>query len=108
MPTPTLIWLVALYLVIPLDQQLLEQAVVNFLDNAIKYSPTHGRIWVLAVQDETNVVIRVKDDGPGIANEHQARLFERFYRTDKARSRELDGTGNCETCDRGLEIGLWK
>ena len=80
-------------LVIPLDQQLLEQAVVNLLDNAIKYSSRNSWIWVSASQDETHVVIRVKDNGPGIAEEHQARLFERFYRTDKARSRELGGTG---------------
>lgn len=80
-------------LAIPMDQQLLEQAMINLLDNAIKYSPVGGQIWVSAARNEHEFIFGVRDAGSGIAKEYQLRLFERFYRTDKARSRELGGTG---------------
>jgi two-component system phosphate regulon sensor histidine kinase PhoR len=72
---------------------LLEQAVVNLVDNAIKYSGEGASVQVEGYRDADSVVIRVKDDGCGIAAKHLPRLFERFYRVDKARSRELGGTG---------------
>jgi two-component system, OmpR family, phosphate regulon sensor histidine kinase PhoR len=72
---------------------LLEQAVVNLLDNAIKYSNAGAVIEVHAACDGAELVIQVKDHGCGIENQHLSRLFERFYRVDKARSRELGGTG---------------
>jgi len=72
---------------------LLEQAVVNLLDNAIKYSEPGGSIRLAASQEAADVVIRVEDHGCGIEPRHLPRLFERFYRVDKARSRELGGTG---------------
>jgi len=67
--------------------------VVNLLDNAIKYSGKGSTITVAAEQKETEVVIRVADDGVGIAPQDISRIFERFYRVDKARSAKLGGTG---------------
>ena len=72
---------------------LIEQAVVNLIDNAIKYSPPNATVRISAAQEGDHVVIRVQDEGCGIAAKHLPRLFERFYRVDKARSRELGGTG---------------
>jgi two-component system phosphate regulon sensor histidine kinase PhoR len=76
-----------------INAPLLEQAVVNMLDNAIKYSPAETRIEVAARRDNGEVVLSVRDQGPGIEKVHLPRVFERFYRTDKARSRQLGGTG---------------
>lgn len=74
-------------------RQALEQALLNLLDNAIKYTADQGRV-VLSINPEGDMVrISVSDNGPGIAPEHQPRIFERFYRVDKTRSRELGGTG---------------
>ena len=72
---------------------LLEQAVVNLVDNAVKYSPDGSQVQLEAERDETELVIRVRDHGCGIGREHLPRIFERFYRVDKARSRKLGGTG---------------
>jgi len=76
-----------------MDALLLEQAVVNLLDNAIKYSDPGSTIRVTASQTDSETAISVSDTGCGIAKEHLPRLFERFYRVDKARSRKLGGTG---------------
>ena len=76
-----------------INRDLLVQAVVNLLDNAIKYSDPGSQVRVRGGQKGADVVISVKDFGPGIPKEHLARLFERFYRIDKARSREVGGTG---------------
>lgn len=75
------------------NPNLIEQAVVNLLDNAIKYSDPDSIIDVKAIQDDSEIIISVKDQGSGIAQKHLPRLFERFYRVDKARSRKLGGTG---------------
>ena len=72
---------------------LLEQAVINLVDNAIKYSEAGATVRIEAGRDAGGVVVHVKDEGCGIAAHHLARLFERFYRVDKARSREQGGTG---------------
>jgi len=71
----------------------LEQAVVNLLDNAIKYSVADSGISVTAAIKEQEIVISVKDEGTGIEEKHLPRLFERFYRVDYARSRDMGGTG---------------
>ena len=71
----------------------LEQIVVNLLDNAVKYSPTGSRVWVRSEKVPSGVAISVQDEGMGIPSKDQARIFERFYRVDPARSRELGGTG---------------
>ncbi|MCC6680173.1 MAG: PAS domain-containing protein [Phycisphaeraceae bacterium] len=76
-----------------INARLLEQAVVNLLDNAIKYSPVGSRIRLCGRRADSEVIIEVMDEGRGIEPQHLPRLFERFYRTDKARSRALGGTG---------------
>ena len=76
-----------------IDTQLLEQAAVNLLDNAIKYSEEGGLVQIEVITTDTEVCISFKDHGIGIPKEHLPRLFERFYRVDKARSRKLGGTG---------------
>ena len=76
-----------------INMPLLEQAVVNLLDNAIKYSPSSSKIEVAAVQADEQISITVTDFGCGIDKESLPRLFERFFRVDKARSRKLGGTG---------------
>ncbi len=76
-----------------LNQSLLQQALVNLIDNAIKYSPENSSILVSAQKLEDGISIEVKDQGPGIAEEHLDRLFERFYSVDKARSKDLGGSG---------------
>lgn len=72
---------------------LIEQAVVNLLDNAIKYSESGEAVELTARQDNGDALIQVSDRGCGIPSEHLPRLFERFYRVDKARSRKQGGTG---------------
>ena len=73
--------------------QVLYGILYNLCDNAIKYSPEGSHVEV-AVQDHTSqILLTVKDDGIGIPEEHQARIFERFYRVDKSRSKEAGGTG---------------
>ncbi len=76
-----------------INPALLQQAVMNLLDNAIKYSEPGAGVELAAEQRNGRVLISVRDQGCGIAPEHHARLFERFYRVDKARSRKLGGTG---------------
>ena len=76
-----------------INAPLLEQAVTNLLDNALKYSEPGSEVLITAVATETEVTIAVSDHGCGIDAEHLPRLFERFYRVDKARSRKLGGTG---------------
>ena len=80
-------------IVVKANFRLLEQAIGNLLDNAIKYSETDTSVEVEATSNSDEVIIKVRDYGNGIAPEHLPRLFERFYRIDKGRSRELGGTG---------------
>lgn len=70
-----------------------EQALVNLLDNAIKYTMEGGKVAICASSDDQSMKISVTDNGCGISKEHLPRLFERFYRVDKARSRKMGGTG---------------
>jgi two-component system phosphate regulon sensor histidine kinase PhoR len=81
-PTPVLV-----------DNSLLTQAIVNLIDNAIKYSQERTNVTLQASMNATHILITVTDEGPGIQEIHLPRLFERFYRADKARSRKLGGTG---------------
>lgn len=80
-------------LTIKMNAALLEQAIVNLIDNAIKYSDSGEEVEIAAESRSDRVVISVTDHGPGVSEEHLPRLFERFYRVDKARSRTLGGTG---------------
>ena len=80
-------------IVAEINPALLEQAVINLLDNAIKYSGKGSVIRVVAEKQPGEVLIRVCDNGVGIAKQDVERIFERFYRVDKARSAKLGGTG---------------
>jgi two-component system phosphate regulon sensor histidine kinase PhoR len=75
------------------DEPLLDQAVTNLLDNAIKYTPNGGRLSISAGVNGGRVELSVGDTGIGIPEQDLPRIFERFYRVDKARSREMGGTG---------------
>ena len=75
------------------DTVRLEQMLTNLIDNAIKFNSENGKVIVSHEQNETSDIISVTDTGEGISNEHLNRIFERFYRTDRARSREIGGTG---------------
>ena len=76
-----------------INASLLEQAVMNLVDNAVKYSESGSSVHVSARLEDDRWAIRVQDSGCGIETQHLSRLFERFYRVDKARSRNLGGTG---------------
>ena len=80
-------------LIAKINAPLLEQAIVNLVDNAIKYSDPGREIHIEAAKNHSEVFIRVRDEGCGIAEDHLDRIFERFYRVDKARSRDMGGTG---------------
>jgi two-component system phosphate regulon sensor histidine kinase PhoR len=75
------------------DERRLEEVVHNLLDNAVKYSHQNGRIVIQAGAPDQEIVLSVRDEGVGIAANDLPRIFERFYRADRARSRELGGTG---------------
>jgi two-component system phosphate regulon sensor histidine kinase PhoR len=75
------------------ERAAVEQILTNLVENAIKYTPSGGRVRVVAEPKGEKVRLVVEDSGPGIPKEHHARLFERFYRVDDARSRDLGGTG---------------
>jgi len=75
------------------DRAKLTQVVSNILDNAIKYSPQGGVIRIRLIRSGRNAVLTIADNGPGIPKEDQPHIFDRFYRVDKARSRDTGGTG---------------
>jgi heavy metal sensor kinase len=83
------------------DRMVLRQALLNLVDNAIKYTPVGGEIEIAVAQAPEGTIIDVTDTGPGIPSDLQSRIFDRFYRVDKARSRENGGTG------LGLAIAKW-
>lgn len=74
-------------------RRLLTEIIFNLCDNAIKYNKNGGTVEVAISSQENSASITVKDSGIGIPPEHQARIFERFYRVDKSRSKESGGTG---------------
>jgi len=83
------------------DPALLRLALLNLIQNAIRFSPPARPVSLRAFESENAVVIEVADQGPGIAPEHHEKIFERFYRVDKARSRTEGGAG------LGLAIVKW-
>jgi heavy metal sensor kinase len=86
------------------DEALVRRMILNLLDNAIKYTPEGGRVTLLCRAEDGKYVLRVTDTGPGIPADLQPRIFERFFRVDKARSRaENDGGG----AGLGLSIARW-
>jgi two-component system, OmpR family, sensor histidine kinase VicK len=78
---------------IEIDKGRIEQVVINILSNAIKYTPAGGKITVFMGRMYSEVYVKVVDTGIGIPQDELSRVFERFYRVDKARSREMGGTG---------------
>jgi heavy metal sensor kinase len=83
------------------DPSFLRQAIMNLVDNAIKYSAKGTEIVIQAAKSNGEIVLSIKDHGPGIAPEHQAKVFDRFYRIDTGRTRADGGTG------LGLSICQW-
>jgi heavy metal sensor kinase len=83
------------------DRLFLRQALVNVLHNAVKYSPVGGTIFVRVQRNAQEVTVEVEDSGPGVPLEDRAKIFDRFYRVDKARWRESGGAG------LGLSITKW-
>lgn len=75
------------------DRDKLKQIILNLLDNALKYSPEGGEVEIAAGKEERRAIFRVRDSGPGIPEEEIKNLFQKFYRVEKSRSREIPGTG---------------
>jgi two-component system phosphate regulon sensor histidine kinase PhoR len=75
------------------DRQMFGQALASLLENAVRFTPEEGEVEITAERSAEEVVVRVRDHGPGIAPEHWERVFERFYKVDPARSRQAGGTG---------------
>ncbi len=76
------------------DKQKIKQVLVNLVENALKYGNEHGHVIAGCYEmDDKHVYIEISDDGPGIAEEHLPRIFERFYRADRSRARAIGGTG---------------
>ncbi len=79
--------------IVSAEKDLLIQVLINLVDNAIKYTPSGGQVVISTHADQGQINVSVEDTGPGIPKESLARIFERFYRVDKARAREAGGTG---------------
>lgn len=75
------------------NRDYIKQIFLNLVDNAIKYTPDNRNVWIEIGYENNNLIIKVKDNGIGIPKEDINRIFERFYRVDKARSRDVGGTG---------------
>jgi signal transduction histidine kinase len=86
---------------VPVDERLVGQLLSNLIDNAVKYTPEGGSISVSVKRNGHAALVVVQNSGPPIAEEDRSRLFERFYRIDKARSRSKGGAG------LGLSISKW-
>ncbi len=78
---------------VKMNKSQIENLLINLIDNAIKYNKKHGKIYLRAYEKENKVFIEVEDTGLGIPQKDQKRIFERFYRVDKARSKDVGGTG---------------
>jgi two-component system sensor histidine kinase VicK len=75
------------------DKDGFEQIILNIVGNAVKYTPNQGNVWVDVKRENKDILISIRDDGIGIPKEDKKRIFDRFYRVDKARTREMGGTG---------------
>ena len=88
-------------LIVEADRETLRLALINILDNAIKYTPAEGHIRIVVKRQQDEAVVEISDDGPGIPVEHREKIFERFHRIEKGRSSETGGAG------LGLAIARW-
>lgn len=79
--------------VVSMDQNKLRHVIDNLIQNAIKYNSFQGKIWIDGSIDEKSWSISIRDNGYGISQDKQERIFERFYRIDASRSRDSGGTG---------------
>ncbi|AKD57953.1 sensor histidine kinase [Spirosoma radiotolerans] len=75
------------------DAQRITQVMTNLIENAVKYGNENGRVQVNFEDDKKSILVSIRDDGPGIPPEHLSRIFERFYRVEKSRSKDRGGTG---------------
>lgn len=75
------------------NREWLQRVVVNLCENAVKYTLKGGRVEISAKDEDNHLLFQVKDNGPGIPKEDLPRIFERFYRVDKARNRKIGGSG---------------
>jgi len=75
------------------DVQRITQVMTNLIENAVKYGNENGRVQVNFEDDKKSILVSIRDDGPGIPPEHLSRIFERFYRVEKSRSKDRGGTG---------------
>ncbi|GAB2554164.1 sensor histidine kinase [Spirosoma aerophilum] len=75
------------------DPQRIMQVMTNLIENAVKYGNENGRVQVNLEEDKKFILVAIRDDGPGIPPEHLSRIFERFYRVEKSRSKDRGGTG---------------
>lgn len=78
---------------VKIGKELAQELVFNLIANAVRYNKKGGKVFVKVFKDDTHILFSVEDTGIGIPKEHQERIFERFYRVDKSRSKELGGTG---------------
>ncbi len=92
---------IASYMMVNGDKTRLHQALLNVIENAVKYTPRGGRVKVTLTSDPRRALIRVEDTGQGIPAEQLPKIYDRFFRVDKARSQDVQGTG------LGLSIVRW-
>ena len=85
---------------------LIVQALINLTENAVKFSQDNSKIWINAYKENENIIFEVRDKGIGILPEHQERIFERFYRVDRARSRAADNEPSHEIGGTGLGLSI--
>ena len=83
------------------NEELVGQMIWNILDNAIKYTPAKGKVWIRTEKQDQNVIVAIQDTGIGIPQEAWSKIFTRFYRAEQSHSREVVGSG------LGLAISKW-
>jgi two-component system OmpR family sensor kinase len=94
-------------LLIEADEELIHRLILNLIDNALKFTPGGGRVLLEATREDGGYRLRVADSGVGIAPADQARVFERFYRVDRARGAQVPSTEAASGAGLGLPIGRW-
>ncbi len=75
------------------DEGMINQVIYNLVDNAVKFTPSYGSIYITAYEEQDNAIVKIKNTGAGISSEEIGKVFERFYKVDKARSYDVKGTG---------------